>query len=276
LKKKTNCIIIKKNFSEIHKNDFDILMVNSDQTWRKFGDKFFYDHGFLRFARKWNITKFVYGASLGYNHWKLTKNDEIIIKNLLTNFKGLSVREKGSIELIQKHLGFKPILVLDPTLLIDKKYYLNLLRDYKGAKPTNNNYIFTYLIIAEKNIRTFIKNASEELDYEIFNVYKSDNNSIIKFIYGVVHSKAVITDSFHGTAFSLNFEKPFCTICKPNGSSEYRKVELLNKFGCEDVLVYDVEQLKQLPEIKFTEDIRKKKQVLIDYSKRKLQMAIEE
>jgi polysaccharide pyruvyl transferase WcaK-like protein len=187
-------------------------MVNSDQTWRKFGDKFFYDHGFLRFARKWNITKFVYGASLGYNHWKLTKNDEIIIKNLLTNFKGLSVREKGSIELIQKHLGFKPILVLDPTLLIDKKYYLNLLKDYKGAKPTNNNYIFTYLIIAEKNIRTFIKNASEELDYEIFNVYKSDNNSIIKFIYGVVHSKAVITDSYHGTIFSIIFNKPFISI----------------------------------------------------------------
>ena len=212
LRNKTNCIIIKKNFSEIHKNDFDILMVNSDQTWRKFGDQYFYDHGFLRFARNWNISKFVYGASLGYSHWALSKNDEIIIKNLLKNFKGISVREKGSIELIQKHLGFKPILVLDPTLLIDKKYYLNLLKGYKGVKPTNNNYILSYLIMAEKNTRIFIKNASEELGCEIFSVYKSDNNSVIKFIYGIAHSKAVITNSYHGTIFSIIFNKPFISI----------------------------------------------------------------
>ena len=41
---------------------------------------------------------------------------------ILKNFTGISVREKGSIKLIEHHLGFKPTFVLDPTLLIYKKY----------------------------------------------------------------------------------------------------------------------------------------------------------
>lgn len=63
----TNLIIIKNNFNEIKKDDYDILIVNSDQTWRKF-DKHFLDYGFLKFAEKWNIKKIIYGASLGYNY----------------------------------------------------------------------------------------------------------------------------------------------------------------------------------------------------------------
>ena len=58
LKKQTNCIIIKKNYSEIKKNDYDILMVNSDQTWRKL-DNNFYDIGFLKFAEHTKI--FIWG-----------------------------------------------------------------------------------------------------------------------------------------------------------------------------------------------------------------------
>ena len=116
IKQKTNLRIIKRNFKEIKKNDYDILMVNSDQTWRIF-DRHFYDYGFLRFARKWNIPKFVYGASIGYDKWKLNKRQDKIIKQLIKNFTGLSVREKNSIKLIKKHLGIKPEFVLDPTLL---------------------------------------------------------------------------------------------------------------------------------------------------------------
>ena len=129
LKKNTNCIIINNSFNEIKKDDYDYLMVNSDQTWRRF-DKHFYDYGFLRFAKNWNISKFIYGASLGYSEWKFSKSETIIIKDLLQNFTGISVREKGSINLINKYLQIKPLLVLDPTLLIDKKYYLNIINTH--------------------------------------------------------------------------------------------------------------------------------------------------
>ena len=76
-------MIIKNNFSEIKRNDYDVLMVNSDQTWRRF-DKDFYDYGFLKFAESWKIKKFAYGASLGYDYWKLTQKDEEVAKKLFS------------------------------------------------------------------------------------------------------------------------------------------------------------------------------------------------
>ena len=73
-------------------------MVNSDQTWRRF-DKDFYDYGFLKFAESWKIKKFAYGASLGYDYWKLTQKDEEVAKKLIANFSDISVREEGAVKL---------------------------------------------------------------------------------------------------------------------------------------------------------------------------------
>ena len=74
------------NFQEIKENDYDILMVNSDQTWRRW-DQSFYDIAFLKFAKNWNIQKFIYAASLGFNTWEFNKKDETIAKifNYLNN-----------------------------------------------------------------------------------------------------------------------------------------------------------------------------------------------
>ena len=121
LNKTINIRIIKRSFREINKSDYDILMVNSDQVWRK-GNLFALDIGFLNFSQDWNITKFIYGASLGSEIWKYERNEDIVLKDLLKNFTGVSVRENGTIKLVENHLNITPTLVIDPTLLIDKKY----------------------------------------------------------------------------------------------------------------------------------------------------------
>ena len=125
----TNLVIIKKNFSEIKEHEYDILLVNSDQTWNRF-DEHFYDYGFLKFAENWNITKFSYGASFGDSFW-LNEEDQTNIKRLLKKFIGLSVREKNAVEILQKNFGINSIHVLDPTLLLDKNNYLELIKIIK-------------------------------------------------------------------------------------------------------------------------------------------------
>ena len=235
LKKYTNCIIIKKNFTEIKRKEYDYLMVNSDQTWRRF-DRHFYNIGFLKFAEKWNIPKFIYGASLGYSEWKLTKVDENIAKNLLKNFTGISVREKGSVNLVNIHFGVKPLFVLDPTLLINKKYYLNIIKNYKPNKSIKGKYIFTYIIKKENNIKTFIKYASKKLGYKVYNVRLGEPNSIEKFLYGIVNSKAVITNSFHGTIFSIIFKKPFVTFIFKDSPKE-RLLSLKNSLEIKERII---------------------------------------
>ena len=231
----TNLVVIKNNFSqEIKEKDYDILMVNSDQSWRKI-DKHFYDYGFLRFAKNWNKTKFVYGASLGWDFWDFTPQEDKIIKDLLKNFTGISVREKGSIELIQKHLGIKPEFVLDPTLLLDKKDYLELVKNYSNNNY-NDEFIFVYTFskgMKSPPIRRFLKRVKNQLNYKIYE-YPYNNNSILEnFIYNISICKAVVTLSFHGTVLSLIFNKPFVSFNFANNGKERLK-SLGKLFGVED------------------------------------------
>lgn len=208
-------------------------MVNSDQTWRKFSEEDFYDIAFLKFAEKWEKPKFVYAASLGIEEWKFNKTDEEIAKYLLKNFTGISVREKGSIKLIEKYLGFKPLLVLDPTLLIEKKYYLNLIQNFKNKIIIDKNYIFIYLLTNSSNINNFIKNIIEKYNYKLYKVTIDDEEQIQKFIYGIYNCKAIITDSYHGTIFSIIFNKPFISFIDYDKGKE-RFNTLIEVFGFKD------------------------------------------
>ena len=209
-------------------------MVNSDQTWRKW-DQGFYDIAFLRFAEKWKIPKFIYGTSLGCEEWKFNKEDEEIEKHLLHNFTGISVREKSSVELIKKYLGLEVQYVLDPTFLINKKIYLELIKDYKSEiiKEINNDkYIFVYIIIKSKHIESYLKYASNQLKTKIFYVNIFSKNQVLEFLYGIINCKAVITDSFHGTVFSLIFKKPFVSfINKINDHSRFNNLDEIFKIN---------------------------------------------
>jgi len=218
--KKTTNVITRNNFSEIKPNDYDILMVNSDQTWRKYSrnSSRFLDIGFLKFAQDWNIKKFVYGASIGFDYWDFSPTEDLIMKKLLKNFTGVSVREMGSIKLIQRHLGITPELVLDPTLLIDKKYYLKLIKDYRNNNDYNiNNYIFIYTFGNIKKPRHRMNRLYEELilrGEKIYDYNLHNNQTIEDFLYYISNCKAVVTESFHGTIFSIIFNKPFITIAR--------------------------------------------------------------
>ena len=231
IKRHANIRIV-KNFSEIKENEYDILMVNSDQSWRKW-DNDFYDIAFLKFANNWNINKFTYAVSLGFKKWKYTKKDDQIARLLLKNFTGISVREKNSVKLIKKHLGVNSILVLDPTLLINKEYYLKIIKNYK-TNYINENYIFTYKVTFSKPIKylylmnNLIKKASEIFNYKIINVNEYEEDSVEKFLSGIYHCKAVITNSFHATLFSIMFKKPFISFRKDEDERLYSLRELLN------------------------------------------------
>ena len=202
--------------------------MNSDQTWRKW-DSSFYDIAFLKFAKSWKIPKFIYGTSLGYEEWKFSKEDETIAKYLLKNFTGISVREKSAVYLIKKFLGFDAQYVLDPTFLINKKLYLNLINDFQSEiikKINNKNYTFVYILIKSSIFENYIEYVSKHLKVEIFYINIYNNNQVKEFIYGISNCKAVITDSFHGTVFSLIFKKPFISfVNKINDHSRFNNLD---------------------------------------------------
>ena len=231
----TNLVIIKNNFSEIKKTDYDVLIVNSDQTWRRF-DKHFYDYGFLKFAENWKIKKIVYGASLGFDKWNLTSEDEKIAKKLVKKFSAVSVREKGSIKLIKQHFGIIPEIVLDPTLLIKSKYYFDIIKDYKHDIFINKKYIFIYSVHKSKNLEDTLEKARLMFKFEIYYYNLKIINTIQDFIYYIANCNAVLTNSFHGTIFSIIFNKPFLTIYDSSNAKE-RFNWVRDLFGVNDRLV---------------------------------------
>ena len=216
-----------KNFSEIKENDFDILMVNSDQTWRRCMDNFF-DVAFLKFAENWNKTKFTYGTSFGVDIWEYNQKDEEIAKNLLKSFSGLSVREKSAVELIEKHLGYKAVFVLDPTFLIEKKYYLNLIKNFKSEiinQINNKNFIFSYILTTSFKVKEYLSYVENVTNEKIFRLTIEKNNQVEEFLFGITNCRAVITDSFHGTVFSILFKKPFIAFQKESIDSRFNNLD---------------------------------------------------
>jgi len=227
----SNLYIIKNNYSEeLKENDFNYLLVNSDQTWAYSKGRFLYDIGFLKFSKNWNVKKFVYGASIGSVKWFYNKSEDEEIKKLLSNFTGFSFRENGTIKIAEKHLGIKGVLVLDPTLIIDKQYYLNEIKGYKGDFNSSEKYIFVYQLDNNKIIKKFINDSKTKLNYKIYKFKFNRLDNIEAFIFGISNCQAVITDSFHGTIFSIIFNKPFIAfINKSRGESRFDSLKKVFK-----------------------------------------------
>lgn len=77
-------------------------------------------------------------------------------------------------------------------------------------------------------MNNLIKKASEIFNYKIINVNEYEEDSVEKFLSGIYHSKAVITNSFHATLFSIMFKKPFISFRKDEDERLYSLRELLN------------------------------------------------
>ena len=208
---KTNLVSI-KNFKQLNQTDYDILMVNSDQTWRFWNGRF-EDIAFLKFAENWTIPKFIYGASIGTDHWPFSRKTNDMANKLLKNFTGISVREIGTVKYVKQYLNMSAIYVLDPTLLINKNYYLDVIKDYK--KGINKiDYILTYKLDYIYNMEKFINITN------IYDIQLNDEEYIEKFLSGIYNCKAVITNSYHGVLFSIIFNKPFVAFININRGNE--------------------------------------------------------
>ena len=180
--------------------------------------------------------KFVYAASLGHDYWFYSPKENDLAKRLIKQFKGISDRERGSIDLIKQHLGISPEFTLDPALLLDEKYYFDLVKKFSNKTADNEKYIFLYQISRNFKMQRFIREAQSKLNYKIYK-YNLNNNMIIEdFIFYINNSQAVITNSFHGTVFSIIFNKPFTTFYIKNQAVE-RFNSLSNLFQVQNRII---------------------------------------
>lgn len=248
-----------KGKSKPSKNDiekYDMFVVGSDQVWRKEYNQYLENYFFSFLEGKDDKKKLVYAASFGVDNID-SKRDKIYRKcfKLLENVNAISVREESAIKILKEQANKDAIHVLDPTLLLDKEDYLELIEE-EDKIELKEEILMAYFLDKSEEKEKIIQEISLKLNLNIFEImpklnFSNRNNSIDKLIIpslsswiaGFRDAKFVVTDSFHGTVFSILFNKPFIVIANKNrGLSRF--FSLLKVFGLEDRMIFKDDDLE--------------------------------
>jgi hypothetical protein len=224
---------------------YDVYVAGSDQIWNPAcisKDCTIDPIYFLSFAPK-AVRKISYASSIG--GYQLASNEKEHIKELLEDFHMISVREKDTQILMQDVLEKTVNHVLDPTLLLSKEEWLESLKIEKTVNITEK-YILLYTVPKNPLIRNAVEYFSKKTGYKLVALdqglsagAKVDEQvrdaGPIEFLELFANATFVITDSFHGTCFSINFGLPFVVIS--HGAHSNRIESLLSLVGLESRLV---------------------------------------
>lgn len=239
---------------------YSSVIVGSDQLWLPVnieGDYFTLSHVPDR------VNKISFATSFGIS--ELPKAQALKAAEFLPRINHISVREAAGQEIIKKLIGKDVPLVCDPTMLLTGEEWLHI---QKFDPIISQKYIFCYLLGNNTIHRDFVHKIREKTGYSIVALQQLDDYipadaafadfspydiGPAEFLNLVRHAEIICTDSFHGTIFSLLYQKDFLTFNRfPNKnrlSTNSRIASILNKMGVEDRLftgkedVVDVEKI---------------------------------
>lgn len=233
---------------------YDIYCTGSDQVWNSNftkGDTTF----LLSFVK--DGVKLSYASSFAVDY--VVDNMVNDYGRYLSQYSAISVREFSGIDLV-KHLTNKPaVWVCDPTLLLARDEWLPLINDarIKIKKPYILVFILTYSYNPYPEVNNIINFVQRSLGLHVVVLsgnkydYMRKNTTVIKnagpleFLSLVEHASFVITSSFHGVAFSVNFSKPFLAVVKKD-NKDTRLSSFLENIGAKDCMIGYNELPKQI------------------------------
>lgn len=236
---------------------YDAIIVGSDQVWR--GSDKNVVHYFLKDVKGDDVVRIAYAASFGVEEWEFSPKDTQICRNLVKKFRGISVREKSGVQLCSEYLSVASKCVLDPTLLLDKNHYDTLIPE---NSISDDAFMMEYILDKSPEKTEILKKLSEKLNIVIHSVmpksYYSEVGSkaitdciypsVEEWLSGIKNSKFVVTDSFHGTVFSIIFHKPFVAIVN-NKRGAARFHSLLSMLNLSERLVNNLPDALRLIDI---------------------------
>lgn len=212
------------------KESVDMAIIGSDQVWNwkiTKGDKIFM--GAIPSASK----VITYAASM---EDRLNANDEKPFGLYINKLSAISVRELSLKSWLNDRYEVDSTLVVDPTILLSKEDWCEIEQEYEACKSP---YLFMYGFgFSEEDIRVVNEYAKKKSLKVIrassgikANGGYSNDISPQQFIYLVHHANCVITNSFHGTAFSLIMGTPFAVIAKRSNKRNIRIESILSLSG---------------------------------------------
>ena len=235
-----------KALAKYASNRYDAIVVGSDQVWRPD-----YVSNIEDFFLVWldnNTLKLSYAASFGTNDPKYSDEKKKTCGDALQYFKAVSVREKDAVEVIEKlgwDLKCKPQQVLDPTMLLEKEVYKQHICK---VKISNRRKVFCYVLDQSSFVHDIISETCNTIGCEAYQLgVKCDGNfaSIEEWLRAINEAEVVITDSYHGTVFSIILNKPFI-VCMNAERGLSRFVSLLSIFKLNHRIVKSKEDVRVL------------------------------
>lgn len=248
-------ISIRRTYDELYDLNWfcDIFVVGSDQLWNYWSTKENGSFFFLNFVDD-SKKKIAYATSFGHPQygapWHILKKNAFH----LNRFDFISVREQDGIEICRDSFGVDAVCTIDPVFLCKESIYRKLVEEAKAEEK--EKFIFAYILSPTLEKREMIEKISEEQKLKVILVLDAQDNheknkeiinmpealrenlELEDWLYYVLNSQLVLTDSYHGVCFSIIFRKNF--ICIANivrGLSRFQT--LLGLTGLEENMFFN-------------------------------------
>ena len=216
----------------LEKYGIEALIVGSDQVWRYSYNSHYIEDMYLAFAKDFQCSKIAYAASFGVEKWNYPDNKAVEVRELIKQFNAVSVREDSGVDICREGLGVDAVTALDPTLLLDMSFYE---RFCTAPSPSEPAYLAAYVLDMTEEKTEYIKKVADAKGLEVRMMTVSEAGiSIEAWLSSIRNADYVITDSYHGTLFSIIFRKQFQTfINKKRGADRFNtlfgKINLQNQ-----------------------------------------------
>ena len=227
----------------------DVYISGSDQLWNVRSQDFS-DVYYLPFVKSGR--RISYAASFGPLKIDWGKYDATKYTSLLANYNSISVREKGSADNVEKLTGKRPEVHLDPTFMLtaDEWRKIQSPLNYEDGK-----YILLYCLEPSKKQMQMASAISKKLNLPIVVLrYNNKNDWFNPFVHRydagptdflsyIDHAALVLSSSFHGTAFSLIYHKPFYVF---NGMTDNRINSILYGIGLQERSIESIDDIDKV------------------------------
>lgn len=261
----------------------DVYITGSDQVWNSYYNRGIDKAFFLEFAPK-GKKRLAYAASIGMDKFPTDEVEEVY--SYLMKYSAISVREIGAKTLLE-NLNINSTLVLDPTLLLDHKSWNNIANKY-NTLISQEPYLLVYTVEKKREnklIERYSKEIATRRKLKICQVsYGAKKNMLkmadLKYSYAtpeiflslMLNASFVIVSSFHGTAFSVNFNKQFLTVSPENFNS--RIDSLLGILGLQNRIIcnesYNIDNLIDIDYNDVNSKLRNERKTSIEFLKQVL------
>lgn len=220
---------------------YDLFVSGSDQVWNYniTGNLEIYLQSFI--ANN-HCRRGSYAASFGFDALPESRRGQY--RKALSQFEYISVREPEGARIVHDLIGREAKVTLDPTLLLNHQEWLMIAEPL----PIHNEFIFVYQLGLSRRLLDFARHLAHRTGLQLVFVPFPVGRFIrgrwyptlspAKWIWLVEHARYIVTNSFHGVSFSINFQKTFYVDLSENLSSLGSRItNLLNIAGLTERII---------------------------------------